>query len=192
MCACFLIYLHLFIHVAVIARSQIIQTSDTFDLLLTSGSLSIQNEQEFVTFAVVSGTWNGSQASLDVDTSNGHLTFYSNDSCSLEMQITTDRTINVVVSGVSISALNETAFTITITTGQDVAISWGYNLESYTDEYTVLAFGLVGIGMMVFSPAWTIRKVLNEGVDVDSVEGIGYAVLIFIIGLGLFITFLYW
>jgi len=65
-------------------------------------------------------------------------------------------------------------------------------IPSYVDDYTVLAFGLVGIFLMIFSPTWAAWKIRKSGADVSTVERFGYAMLLFMVGLGLFITFLYW
>ena len=189
--ACLLVYLHLSIHCAY-TRSQIITTANAFDLVI-SDTLSIQNDEEFVTFTVESGLLNGSNTNLDVDTGAGHLVFYAEDNCELEMELITERTISVSVVGCTIESTSDTnIFIITILSGNNVEISWGYNLESYADKYTVLAFGIVGVCMMVFAPVWGIRKILNDGLEVETVERVGYAILVFMIGLGLFITFLYW
>lgn len=48
-----------------------------------------------------------------------------------------------------------------------------------------------GIIMMIASPSWVAWGIRKEGVTPDTVERAGYGMLIFILGLGLFLTYLY-
>ena len=62
---------------------------------------------------------------------------------------------------------------------------------SVVDLYTWLGIGLGGIALMVWSPAWVAWKIKKKGIDVDTVERIGFALVIFVMGFGLFISWLY-
>ena len=64
-------------------------------------------------------------------------------------------------------------------------------LVSYVDLYTWLGIGLAGLALMVWSPAWVAWKIKKKGMDVDTVERIGFALVIFVMGFGLFISWLY-
>lgn len=62
-------------------------------------------------------------------------------------------------------------------------------LVVFTD-YSLFAFGLAGICMMVFAPCW-VAKQFNRGMTEDLIERLGYAMLIFVVGLGMVIAWLW-
>ena len=64
-------------------------------------------------------------------------------------------------------------------------------LPSYVDIYFGLGLFLAGVIMMIFAPSWVAWKVKKSGVTPDTVERLGYAMLIFIVGFGLFLSFIY-
>ena len=64
-------------------------------------------------------------------------------------------------------------------------------LPSYVDIYFGLGLFLGGIIMMIFAPSWVAWKVKKSGVTPDTVERLGYAMLIFLVGFGLFLSFIY-
>lgn len=50
---------------------------------------------------------------------------------------------------------------------------------------------LGGIIMMIYAPSWVAWKIKKSGVTPDTVERMGYAMLIFLLGLGLFLSYIY-
>ncbi len=82
-------------------------------------------------------------------------------------------------------------FMVNVTAGNIVTISWHWKPDSYIDRYTLLGMGLIGIAMMVVSPSWVAYKIKNDGIDEDTVERFAYAFLIFLVGFGLMIVWLW-
>ena len=89
-----------------------------------------------------------------------------------------------------------------ISSNGGLAIDHAYYIVGYTyippsppfsvvDQYTWLGIGLGGIALMVWSPAWVAWKIKKKGIDVDTIERIGFALVIFVMGFGLFISWLY-
>ena len=62
---------------------------------------------------------------------------------------------------------------------------------NYVDEYFGLGLFIGGIIMMIYAPSWVAWKVKKSGVTPDTVERLGYAMLIFLVGFGLFLSFIY-
>lgn len=62
---------------------------------------------------------------------------------------------------------------------------------NFINEYFGLGLFLAGIVMMIYAPSWVAWKIKKSGVTPDTVERAGYAMLIFLMGFGLFITFIY-
>jgi len=50
---------------------------------------------------------------------------------------------------------------------------------------------LAALFLMVWSPAWFAWKIKKQGVTVESIERLGYAMLLFIVGFGLLIMCIY-
>jgi hypothetical protein len=57
--------------------------------------------------------------------------------------------------------------------------------------YTTLGIGLSGVFLMCFAPSWVAWKIKKKGVDTDTIERFGYALLLFLVGFGLFIMWLW-
>lgn len=171
--------------------SLLVQTQQSFDLRI-SDAIQFQNGDKFVIIAVESGVMNGTSATVNVNTSVGHLIFDAVDNATLALRLVSSDAMDVAVSGCTISTLNSTAYRINIVTGNHIQISWRYMLPSFADQYTVLAFGLAGVALMAFSPTWAVWRYRKEGLDTGFIEGIGYSIILFVIGLGLFLTWLTW
>ena len=62
---------------------------------------------------------------------------------------------------------------------------------TFIDKYFGLGLFIGGIIMMIYAPSWVAWKVKKSGVTPDTVERLGYAMLIFLVGFGLFLSFIY-
>jgi hypothetical protein len=81
--------------------------------------------------------------------------------------------------------------TIIVESGNSVIITWNYPLYSYLD-YTTLFMGIGGVIMIIFSPMWMIHKIKEKGfLETETIERFGYCLIIFLIGFGLMITWLW-
>jgi len=152
--------------------------------------LAFQSDYTF-TFHVENGTLNGSGCALNLFKTHGRFSFYSNNETTLHAYTTEKENIGFGATGATFTGSNS-SFIVSVPTATSVILTWYFHLPSYVDDYTVLAFGLGGIFLMIFSPTWIAWKVRKSGADVSTVERFGYGMLLFMVGLGLFITFLYW
>lgn len=63
--------------------------------------------------------------------------------------------------------------------------------EIVVDKYFGLGLFIGGIILMIFAPSWVAWAIKKKGITPDTVERAGYAMLIFLIGLGLFLSYIY-
>jgi len=66
-----------------------------------------------------------------------------------------------------------------------------YTKPDMMNLYTWIALLLAALFLMVWSPAWFAWKIKKVGVTVESIERLGYAMLLFIVGFGLLIMCIY-
>lgn len=66
-----------------------------------------------------------------------------------------------------------------------------YTLPDLTNLYTWIALFLAALFLMIWSPSWFAWKIKKVGVTVESIERLGYATLLFLVGFGLLIMCLY-
>jgi len=64
-------------------------------------------------------------------------------------------------------------------------------VPDYVSMYSMFCIGLSGLFLMVFSPTWVAWKIRKSGADVSTVERIGYGMLLFCVGFGLFVMWLW-
>lgn len=135
-----------------------------------------------VTLTVTSGTLNGTSGTLTMYRTSGTLRFTNLNTSTITLTSTDDKT-TFQING-------KTASSATITLGS-TTISWAIPQFSYLN-YTTLFMGIGGVIMMIFSPMWLIKKVKDEGfLEVETIERFGYCFLIFLIGFGLVIMWLW-
>lgn len=175
--------------------------ASAYDLLVASGSgfntyislnhdIAFQSDYTF-TFHVESGELNGTNCGLSLYSNHGSFSFYSNNVTTLHAYTLDRDDVMFVSEGATYTGTNS-SFTVSVPASTTVTLAWDYYIESYVDKYTVLAMGLGGIFLMIFSPTWVAWKARKEGASVGTVERFGYGMLLFIIGFGLVITWLLW
>jgi len=135
-----------------------------------------------ITLTVTSGTLNGTSGTLTMYSTSGRLTFTNLNTSTITLTSTNDKVICYINGEVASSA--------TLTPGS-VTISWSIPQFSYLD-YTTLFMGIGGVVMMIFSPMWAIKKVKDEGfLEAETIERFGYCFLIFLVGFGLVVMWLW-
>ena len=63
--------------------------------------------------------------------------------------------------------------------------------EPFVDRYTMVGIGLAGLILMAWCPTWIALKFRKKGLEVETIETMGYAMLLFFVGFGFFIIWIY-
>jgi hypothetical protein len=161
-----------------------IQTTDTFNIqFLTGTSLQIQskvNPNLFLTLTVQSGTLNGTGSLAMTEEGAGTLRIYHSSNVTVSVNASEDITYSVNgVDGVKSFAASPSSVTI---------IQWslrGYHIP--LDTYIMVGMGLFGLFGLVFAPVYMVAK-FKSG---DWSSGLCWGVLLFIIGIGCVIVWLW-
>jgi len=137
---------------------------------------------------VTEGVLNGSSATISLWDRKGKLSFVAVNNAKIKLSCDTENPFGLSVNGAeSFSQIVNQTFQANIHSGNNVVISWYYRLPSVIDDYTMLGIGLGGLVMMIFAPSWVALKIKKSGMDADSIERIGYGMLIFVFGFGMFL-----
>jgi len=167
-------------------------SGSTFALTFYSGeSLGFYDDKSLV-FDVKSGIWNGSSGYISVYSDGGTFRFYAQNNSVLEVSSPDAPSgMQLSVSGASYSKSSEFVWLVTITSGNTVTFVWDWRTASWLDVYFLFGIGLTGIGLMCFAPVWAIFAIRKNAFHEDTMERIGICVILFAIGFGLFITWLW-
>jgi len=141
---------------------------------------------------VIEGILNGSNAFLKVYHRQGQLIFLASNDSKIKVNSNSEYGLDIGVWGASLQNMGNFTYLVTIQKDSNVKIQWDWYLESWVDKYTVLGFGLGGIGLMVASPSWVALGIRKKGFNEESIERMAYGFVMFIIGFGLFLTWLSW
>jgi len=165
---------------------------NNFSLTFSSGdSLGLCGNYPLI-FDVKSGLWNGSSGATTVYRDRGRFSFYAENNTVLEVSSPDAPSgIDLSVSGASYTKPSKFVWLVTVTTNSTVSFVWNWRLVSWLDLYFMFGVGMAGLIMMVFSPSWVAMGVRRNAFQVDKMERIGYAVLIFCVGFGLFMSWLW-
>jgi len=55
----------------------------------------------------------------------------------------------------------------------------------------MLGVGLAGIAMLIVGPTWFARTFVKHGLDTESIEHLGYAMLFVVLGFGFVVVWLW-
>lgn len=177
------------------AQRNFVYTVDSFYLREFNVGQSIAFQTQYtLKLEVTEGILNGTSGNLRMWEREGELKFNAvNDSqiylSSPDVEYGFDLSINGATGG--FSNLGNFTWSANILTGDNIVILWSWRIESWVDQYTVLGIGLGGLILMVASPTWVALKIKKTGITADSIERIGYAILLFLIGFGLLIIWLW-
>jgi hypothetical protein len=178
-----IIFLVLFFLTMCKAYAQI-QTTDTFNIqILTGTSLQIQskvNPNLFLTLTVQSGTLNGTGTLGMTEEGAGTLRIWHSSNVTVAVNASEDIAYSVNgVDGVKGFAASPSSVTV---------IQWslrGYSIP--LDTYIMVGMGLFGLFGLVFAPVYMVAK-FKSG---DWSSGLCWGVLLFIIGIGCVIVWLW-
>jgi len=185
----FLIFITAFTVTVKVKADSLIASGSGFTLYFVDSALTFQQYSN-VEFDCVSGVWNATNGTLTVRTDSGTLSFIPVDNCTLNIGTTADRELQVSSSEVSL-VRTEGNYTATILSGARVTISWRYLPWSMIDNYFMLGVGLTGIIMLIAGPTMFARTFIKHGLDDVSVEWIGYAMLMMVMGFGFLVVWLW-
>lgn len=143
-----------------------------------------------IEFECVSGVWNGTNGTLSVWINEGTLSFIPADNCTLDIGTVSDREFSVDCTGASLTR-NNGNYTATILSGPRVTIRWRYLPWSLIDNYFMLGVGITGIIMMIAGPTMFARTYIKHGLDPDTAEWLGYAMLMIVMGFGFLVVWLW-
>lgn len=161
-------------------------------LFETGGSLGFQIDiNRTVTLEVTSGVLNSTAHAFQLSNRDGYFRFTAiNDT---QITITYEGVDQVFVSGDQNKAqrMIDSDIGITVITGDNVRISWHFLPWSMIDNYFMLGVGLTGIIMLIAGPTIFARTFIKHGLDSESVEWLGYAMLFVVMGFGFLVVWLW-
>ena len=160
-----------------------------FNVYFEDSALTFQAYSD-IEFDCVSGTWNGTNGTLTVRTDSGSMSFIPVDNCTLNIGTVADRDFSVECSGASLTKTDGN-YSVAILSGPRVTIRWRYLPWSLIDNYFMLGVGLTGIVLMIAGPTLFARTFIRHGLDSDSVEWLGYAMLMVVMGFGFLVVWLW-
>jgi len=97
----------------------------------------------------------------------------------------------VSVTGSDFNYIGAFLWNVYVESGDYVTIIWRFRIESWIGNYTMFAIGMGGLIIMVASPTWGIWVIRKKGLDADSIERLAYAMLLFCVGFGLLVMWLF-
>jgi len=181
---------------------QIIQFSGAYHNPIASGSgfniefstgqtLALQSDNT-LQIEVLSGLLNGSSG-LTMWNDRGRLTIFASNDSTIEINSPdAEGAFDLTISGANQTTKTDRfTWNAVIKSGNTVTIFWGWRIESWIDKYTMLALGFGGLILMVASPTWVALEIRKKGLDADSIERGAYGLLLFCVGFGLLIMWLW-
>jgi len=175
-----------------VLSSSLLVSGSNFSLTFNAGDSLTLCGRNLLVFDVESGLWNGSSGAITVYNDRGRFSFYAENDTVLEVSSPDAPSgLDLSVSGASYTQPSKFVWLVTITTNNTVTFVWNWRLPSWLDLYFMFGVGMAGLIMMVFAPAWVAMGVRRNAFQVDKIERIGYAVLIFCVGFGLFCCWLW-
>lgn len=171
--------------------STVLVSGSDFALNFHAGeSLGLQGDYPLF-FEVESGFWNGSQGALTVYDDRGQFRFFAENNTVLKVSCPDSPSgIDFDVSGANYSNPAKFVWLVTVTTNSTVSFLWAWRLVSWLDLYFMFGVGISGVFMMVFAPSWVAYGFRRNAFDPDKIERVGYAILLFCVGFGLFMSWL--
>lgn len=174
------------------APTLVTEGSDFILEINEGGGIGFQSD-DILEIEVKSGLLNGSSCSLSLYDRRGSLAFWARNNSILEISSPdAEEGFDLSVSGANnTTQSSKFIWEVGINTGNNITIVWSWRIESWIGRYTMIALGFSGIGLMVFSPTWVALMIRKKGLDADSFERMMYAMLIFCVGFGLLVMWLW-
>jgi hypothetical protein len=155
-------------------------------------SFSFQGiDNDTVIFTVMNGTLDTTDSTVQIYASMGRVVFNSSSVATLNFTSLNPMNLRLSVDGKSNFAKIGNSYIMSVPLGADMIIQWQFYPPDFLGDYFLLGEGLVGVGLMIFSPAWVTWEIKKHGVTQTAIERFGYAILLFIVGFGLIIMYLW-
>lgn len=157
-----------------------------------TSSLGIQ-AQATLNFLVSSGTWDAYRVNMTVYPDWGIIYFLPTQDVNITVTTigTSEVSLGVSGEGSNITKISETEWQVSFSQPYSSSISWNSKVISYIDLYTMMAVGLVGVGMMVAIPTWIAWHVKDHGLDTETWNRIFLGMAFFFMGMGLFLVWIW-
>jgi len=173
------------------ASSSLLVSGSNFDIKCLAGHMVGFQSTHTLYLKIRSGFLNGTSSNLQLYSMRGYLQFNAQNYCLFNITTDTEEGVDVEVAGASSVSHSGFQWTVSISSGQTIQIRWAWRIENYLDKYFTLGMGLGGLLLMCFSPTWVCLHIRKKGLEVEGVEKIGYAMLLFFIGLAMFFMWLW-
>lgn len=156
----------------------------------TGHSFTFQGDDK-LTIDVLSGVLNASSTYLLMNNRKGEFRFVALNDASINVSSPdAEQGFDIEILGARTTRTNYFVLLSVIKSGDTVRILWGWRIVSWVDN-TMLALGFSGLILMVASPTWVAFTIRKKGLDPDSIERAMYGVLLFLIGFGLVVMWLW-
>jgi len=158
----------------------------------TGQALAFQTD-DTLQIEVLMGFLNGSSWSLTVFNDGGTLSFLASNDSTVEVTSPDAKgAFDININGANqTSFLGDFTWNAVIKTGDNIRILWGWRIESWIDKYTMFAIGMGGLILMVASPSWVAWQLRKGGIKPEDFERIMYGLLLFCVGFGLLVMWLW-
>lgn len=173
----------------VVNAQNLLAYGENFNIEIEDASLQFQGTYD-IDFECVTGAWNATNGTLSVWLERGSISFIPVDNCTLDIGTIADREFQVECSGATLTK-SEGNYTATISSGPRVTISWRFLPWSLIDNYFMFGVGLTGIIMLIAGPTWFARTFIKHGLDTETIEHLGYAMLLLVMGFGFVVVWLW-
>lgn len=171
----------------------LIKTVDNFFLFLNqSEKLCIQSDYTLEIEIKKVGLY--ANASVTVYNDRGELSWrHGVGSAIIQISSPDSHGFNLTISGnyYNILRIDKFVWIVNLPALSTLKIVWFWRIESWIDKYTILGMGLGGLILMVFVPTWVALMIKKKGITPDSIERFGYAMLLFFVGFGLVVIWLW-
>jgi hypothetical protein len=148
-------------------------------------------DNDTVIFTVMNGTLDTTDSTVQIYASMGRVVFNSSSIATLNFTSLNPENLRLSVDGKSNFAQIGNSYIMSVPLAADMIIQWQFYPPDFLGDYFLLGEGLVGVGLMIFSPAWVTWEIKKHGVTQEAIERFGYAMLLFIVGFGLVIMYLW-
>jgi len=193
-----LVFLIVFLSLTILVSSRSRTEAYTTVISGSGFSIEIADSIGFTTeytldIEVISGFWNGTNGTITATTRRGVLAFESTNATTLELSsVDSEHGFRLDTEGVeSSSSLGNSTYRTVIATANHIVLVWSWNQPSFIDLWFMFGVGMTGIAMMILGPFYLAKGVVKNAYSSDTAQRLGWAALLFIIGFGLVVCWLW-
>jgi hypothetical protein len=163
-------------------------------------ALAFQYDPQFFYIENIGALLNGTDATLRLTPDGGTLAFLNDatttvliwaENCSDGLDVSISGSPDFIQTGTLPDSELPGEWTATFPAATSISITWSWRLESYIDKYTMLGIGLFGVGLIFFACIWATLGFRKWGFDIESVSRLDIAFIVFLIGMGFILVWLW-